>query len=50
MYGTDFPHIPFAWDRELKCIKAAGLSKDTLAQVVGKNALAFFGIKQSAVP
>jgi predicted TIM-barrel fold metal-dependent hydrolase len=46
MYGTDFPHIPFAWDRELKCIQAAGLVKDDLERVVGKNALAFFGITQ----
>jgi len=46
MYGTDFPHIPFAWDRELKCIQAAGLSEDALEQVVGKNAMAFFGIER----
>jgi predicted TIM-barrel fold metal-dependent hydrolase len=49
MYGTDFPHIPFAWDRELKCVQAAGLSEDALERVVGKNAMAFFGIEQSTV-
>jgi predicted TIM-barrel fold metal-dependent hydrolase len=46
VYGTDFPHIPFAWDRELKCVQAAGLSEDALERVAGKNARAFFGIEQ----
>lgn len=45
MYGTDFPYIPFAWDRELKCVQAAGLSSDALERIVGKNAVAFFKIK-----
>jgi predicted TIM-barrel fold metal-dependent hydrolase len=48
MYGTDFPHIPFAWDRELQCVLAAGLSEDTLERIVGKNAMAFLGIPEIA--
>ncbi len=47
MYGTDFPHIPFAWDRELKCVIAAGLSEETLELVLGKNALDFWGIERA---
>jgi predicted TIM-barrel fold metal-dependent hydrolase len=45
MYGTDFPHIPFAWDRELKCVQTAGLSMNALEQVLGKNAEGFFDIE-----
>lgn len=48
MYGTDFPNIPFAWDRELKCIQCAGLSVGALARVVGRNAMAFFGMEAPA--
>lgn len=50
MYGTDFPHIPFAWDRELLCIQEAGLSEKALEKVVGENALAFFGIEDQGPP
>jgi hypothetical protein len=42
MYGTDFPNIPFAWDRELRRIAGLGLSPDQLAGLVGDNARRFF--------
>ena len=42
MYGTDFPNIPFAWDRELRRLADAGLSAPALAQVLGGAATAFF--------
>jgi uncharacterized protein len=45
MFGTDFPNIPYAWDRELKRILALGLSEDAQAQVLGRNAEEFFGGK-----
>jgi predicted TIM-barrel fold metal-dependent hydrolase len=38
LYGTDFPIIPYAWDRELRWLAAAGLKDDTLAAVLGGNA------------
>ena len=41
MYGTDFPNIPFAWDRELRRLADAGLSAPALAQVLGGAATAF---------
>ncbi|MBM4327170.1 MAG: amidohydrolase [Deltaproteobacteria bacterium] len=44
MYGTDFPQIPYAWDRELKRIGRLGLSEDHLALILKKNALEFFSI------
>ena len=44
MYGSDFPNIPYAWDRELKHIHKTGLSDKTLELILGKNAIDFFSI------
>jgi predicted TIM-barrel fold metal-dependent hydrolase len=43
MYGTDFPSIPFAWDRELTRLARAGLGEEALASVLGGTARALFG-------
>jgi uncharacterized protein len=43
LYGTDFPNIPYAWDREIKKLAAFGFDDDELAGVLGRNALALFG-------
>jgi len=45
MYGSDFPNIPYAWDREIKQIKAAQLSSASLEKIFSENARNFFGIK-----
>jgi uncharacterized protein len=45
MYGSDFPNIPYAWDRELKILKAADLPIDVMDKVLNKNAIDFFGLK-----
>ena len=45
MYGTDFPNIPYAWDRELKKLMAHGLDPEALSAVLGGNARAFFDIE-----
>lgn len=47
MYGSDFPHIPYAWDRELKKLCHSGLPKRSLELILGKNALEFFGMEIS---
>jgi hypothetical protein len=44
MYGTDFPNIPFAWDRELKRLAKSGLPEKTMGLILGKNAVDFFSI------
>ncbi len=44
MYGSDFPNIPYAWDREIKALKETDISTDTLEKVTYKNAAEFFGI------
>jgi predicted TIM-barrel fold metal-dependent hydrolase len=45
MYGSDFPNIPYAWDRELKILKRARISYDALEKMVYKNATEFFSLK-----
>ena len=42
LYGSDFPIIPFAWDRELRKLAGFGLSDDGRSRVLGQNALALF--------
>lgn len=44
LYGTDFPSLPFAWDRELRRIAARGLSEAALAAVLGDNARALHAL------
>lgn len=43
LYGTDFPHLPYAWDREVKNL-AARLRDQPLQQILGGTARALFGI------
>jgi predicted TIM-barrel fold metal-dependent hydrolase len=45
MYGSDFPNIPFAWDRELKELEAADISHETMEKISYKNATDFFNLK-----
>lgn len=47
MYGTDFPNIPYAWDREIKRLKAADLGRDRLERLFTKNAADFFALTGS---
>ena len=45
MYGSDFPNIPYAWDRELKILKRMNISYDALEKIAYKNATDFFSLK-----
>jgi hypothetical protein len=49
MYGTDFPNLPFSWDREIRCIDEAGLSEDSLNLIMGKNAIEFYSIEMNDI-
>jgi uncharacterized protein len=42
LYGTDFPNLPYAWDRELKQILNVRLKEEQQAQVLGQTALSLF--------
>jgi hypothetical protein len=44
MYGSDFPNIPYAWDRELKALKSLGLPPETLEWILKKSAADFFSL------
>lgn len=44
MYGSDFPNIPYAWDRELKRLESAGLPGGDLCQVLHRSAARFYDI------
>lgn len=45
IFGTDFPNIPYAWDREIKSLASAGLSRDVFEKISWKNAVEFFEIE-----
>jgi predicted TIM-barrel fold metal-dependent hydrolase len=42
LYGTDFPNIPYAWDRELRKLLEFGLSSAAQSQILGGTALKLF--------
>lgn len=43
LYGTDFPNLPYAWDREVLRI-AERLGDEPLAQILGGNAAGLYGL------
>ncbi len=45
MYGTDFPNIPYAWDRELVRLAERIADPSVLEQVVGGTARGLFGLR-----
>lgn len=45
LYGTDFPNIPYEWDRELRSIAALDLPDSALAALLGGNARRLFRIE-----
>lgn len=44
LFGSDFPNLPYAWDREAKAIAQARLPDSVVEQVVGGNARELFGL------
>ena len=47
IFGTDFPSLPYAWDRELKRLCELGLSDDSLEHILGENAKILYSIKDT---
>ena len=43
LYGTDYPNIPYAWDRELKALRALELPRADEERILSGNALRLFG-------
>lgn len=48
MYGSDFPNIPYSWDRELRKMADLNLSYEKLEWILNKSARLFFGQKNKA--
>jgi predicted TIM-barrel fold metal-dependent hydrolase len=56
LYGTDFPNLPYAWDRELRLIVGRGLSAEARARhrglgpgaVVGRSRASWVGARASS--
>lgn len=44
MFGTDFPNLPYSWDREARAVAAAGLADADVERLLAGNARALFGI------
>ena len=44
MYGSDFPNIPYAWDREIKVLQTAEIDREALEHISYKNAVDFFSL------
>ncbi len=44
IFGTDFPNLPYAWDREIKQLVQQNLPQNALAKILGQNALEFYNI------
>jgi uncharacterized protein len=44
LYGTDFPNLPYAWDRELKTLLSLRLGDAVEAGILGQNALRLYGV------
>ncbi len=47
LYGTDFPNIPYAWDRELKKLVAGGLDEAVLRGILRDNARQVFRLSEA---
>jgi predicted TIM-barrel fold metal-dependent hydrolase len=47
MYGSDYPNIPYAWDREIKQLMAAELSEENRIRLFKENAMQFFDIAEA---
>jgi predicted TIM-barrel fold metal-dependent hydrolase len=46
IYGTDFPNLPYAWDRELKAVAAMNLPDGRLRRLMAENAIELYGIER----
>jgi len=47
IFGTDFPNLPYAWDREIRRLRVRGLKDVALAQLLSGTACALYGLPRS---
>lgn len=48
LYGTDYPHIPYPVDRELKALLELGLGREINRKILYENAAALYGLQGGA--
>ena len=46
IFGSDFPNLPYAWDRELQRIARAELARERLTKLLERNAVEFYNMEQ----
>ena len=46
IFGSDFPNLPYAWDRELQRIAHLNLDGQRLSKLLNQNAVEFYAIKR----
>ena len=46
MYGSDFPNLPYAWDRELNRLWQASLPEALLTHILEHNAIEFYNLEE----
>ncbi len=44
IFGSDFPNLPYAWDRELQRIGHLNLTRERLSKLLCQNAIEFYAI------
>jgi uncharacterized protein len=44
LFGTDFPNLPYPYDRELLALRSSGLSPEALDRILASNAKKLFGL------
>ena len=45
IFGTDFPNLPYAWDREIRRLIGLKLSDTVMERILVKNAMEFYSIQ-----
>jgi predicted TIM-barrel fold metal-dependent hydrolase len=46
IFGSDFPNLPYAWDRELRRIARTELTRERLKMLLEQNAVEFYNVEQ----
>ena len=44
IFGSDFPNLPYAWDREIKQLCLLNLTRDRMSKLLYLNAIEFYSI------
>lgn len=50
LYGSDFPNLPYAWDRELRRVRERGYPTRVLEALLGGNTRELYGIRPAGAP